>query len=301
MNKKNLLFQFTLFLFISISIQNSLYAKPIKKGTELKSLNDKKLNPITDFFDWLTDLAKPVHGKFTIGGKSNGDAPLAMFNKQSYIGMTLEIESIINLITQSNSKTKSLYAELYLDAKNTTSISCEEIGVCKNAARAKNAAFVYLLGVDENGLPLDGVDDPGRDFFRQRAIYYLKNIDTYDGKFPVFDFGRFSYNKQQYRSKEIIEYLSAYDLLRTGRAHLGLTFSDNDEGIIRNKLVVATRTLYHRSKDLFSTLETYSNYSLMTCAALGMAACILHDKTTYLWEVNSKPERWANAANAYIN
>ncbi|MDP3929892.1 MAG: hypothetical protein Q8R57_12785 [Bacteroidota bacterium] len=173
--------------------------------------------------------------------------------------------------------------------------------MCLNASRAKNAAFVYLLGVDENGNSLDGIDDPGRDFFRQRAIDFLKNIDTYDGRVPILDWGRFSYNKQQYRSKEIIEYLSAYDLLRTGRAHLGLTFSDNDEGIIRNKLVVATRTLYHRSKDLFSTLETYSNYSLMTCAALGMAACILHDKTTYLWEVNSKPERWANAANAYIN
>jgi len=176
MKPKNLLLQFTLFILISISIRNNLCAKPNKIFTEVISSNNNKINPITDFFDWLTDLVKPVHGKFTVNGKSNGDAPLAMFNKQTYIGMSLEIESIINLITDINSKTQSTYKDIYKDALITDNLSCGEIGVCKNAARAKNAAFVYLLGVDENGDSLDGIGDPGRDFFRVRAIYYLKNL-----------------------------------------------------------------------------------------------------------------------------
>jgi len=86
MKTKNLLLQFALFILISISIQNNLCAKPNKIFTGVISSNNNKINPITDFFDWLTDLVKPVHGKFTVDGKSNGDAPLAMFNKLKFRG-----------------------------------------------------------------------------------------------------------------------------------------------------------------------------------------------------------------------
>jgi hypothetical protein len=39
----------------------------------------------------------------------------------------------------------------------------------------------------------------------------------------------------------------------------------------------------------------------MCSGALGLAACIFANEGTYFWKVASKPMRWGNAANAYIN
>lgn len=128
-------------------------------------------NFLTRFFDWVADLARPVHGEFKIDGFSDGEPPLALINKQSLLGVSNEIEQIVYLIQHDAKLRAEVYRLVYNDAKSTTDCDCDnEDQVCGNAARAKNAAFVYLLGIDDNGNVLDGTTSPTRDFFRQRAI-----------------------------------------------------------------------------------------------------------------------------------
>lgn len=151
------------------------------------------------------------------------------------------------------------------------------------------------MGFDENGNDLDGVDDPGRQFFYDKASDVLQREGDWWGGFGWLDFE----GKQQYRSKELIELLQAHDYLMTAKGAGITSYPDMEDA--RDALADFTYRLYSNANNAFGSLDRYNNLTLLVAGAVGMAACVLSDKETYFWRVQKKPERWANAAHAFIN
>jgi len=249
---------------------------------------------LDDFIDWATSPLRPVWGKYSEGGNTNRFPPLSTFERgpDVYAEQRKKIRDNIKL-TDDPLWYKRIYKIIYDNAKNgSTSTKCGDRGVCENAKIAKDAAFVYLMGFDENGDDLiGGVHDPGRQFFYDKASDVLQREDDWWGAFGGVD-------NQQHRAKELIELLQAHDYLHTAKGVHITNYPDYED--VRDALADFTYDLYGHGNNLFGSLDRYNNLTLLVAGAVGMAACVLSDKETYFWRVQKKPERWANAAHAYI-
>jgi hypothetical protein len=162
-----------------------------------------------DFVDWALSPVRPVWGKYSEGGNTNRFPPLSTFDRGADVYLT-QREKIRYNVIHSIASYDTIYAIIYNNAKNTSTASkCGDRGVCENAKIAKDAAFVYLMGFDENGDDLiGGIHDPGRQFFYDKASDVLQREDDWWGAFGGVD-------NQQYRAKELIELLQAHDYLHT--------------------------------------------------------------------------------------
>jgi len=150
------------------------------------------------------------------------------------------------------------------------------------ATFAKNTAFVLLL--DRHPTPT-GVPAPltanERATLLTNATTLLATLNFQVAAWP-------SYNDWQWRSKELIDYLIAYDLLRGA----GVPEADLTTG--RAKLQKFAGNLQTQSVASFFGLRFYTtvknNHTLMTAAALGMAAVVLNDATST--NTNQQPATW---------
>ncbi|MFH1937602.1 MAG: hypothetical protein ABIK52_08580 [Bacteroidota bacterium] len=140
---------------------------------------------------------------------------------------------------------------------------------------AKEAAFVTLMDrkpVNGNILPLT---TPEREQLQAKSKQLLEEINTVVG----YQTGWIFYQEWQHRSKELINYLVAYDLLRGGESSVLSLQSAKDS------LVEFTAHLYHRAMApytiyiwQFKFFEfQFNNHSIMTASALGLAAIVLND------------------------
>lgn len=121
--------------------------------------------------------------------------------------------------------------QIYPDAQKTYSsndLTGENKGVAPNSYYAKHAAFVYLMGFDKEGEYLRGSQDVTKIqelyAFRTIALKRLINID-----YEVS-----AGNNIQYRVKEMVHYLQAYDLLKTAemladKGVQGYSFSQSEK------------------------------------------------------------------------
>lgn len=135
------------------------------------------------------------------------------------------------------------------------------------ATLAKNTAFIFLLDRAPAGGTIQLLPSAERDTLRARAIRLLAQCNTSVDS-PT------AYAEWQWRSKELIDYLIAYDLLRgagisatalaAGQARLQ-EFASN---LQRQSTTAAFNLFYSQVKN---------NHALMTAAALGMAAVVLND------------------------
>jgi hypothetical protein len=256
-----------------------------------------------DFIDAVTSIWQPVWGKYTEGGSTNKNAPLTTFNRNPdvYWEQREKIRFNVKLL---NDKLyyKHIYSDIYNNAKtgNENATCPGGQSVCSLAKLAKDAAFVYLMGFDDNGLDLDSTTGVGRNdrhLFHDKAVTILKKWAGTYGGFNSFDL-------QIGRANELIQLLQAHDYMVTAKS-AGLTYSDDDYETARDILADFTYDLYSEANnDLpwnVGALDRYNNLTLIVASAVGMSAVILSDKQTYWWRVQNKPERWANAAHAYIN
>ncbi|MBC7383076.1 MAG: T9SS type A sorting domain-containing protein [Bacteroidia bacterium] len=229
-------------------------------------------------------------------GNSNRSSPLTTFDRGADVYSKIR-DSIRSYIKMNDDPFH--YAEIYQLIYNNANIGstnpighCYDAGVCNITTVAKDAAFVYLMGFDESGDDLDGVGDPGRTHFYEVARDILKVSDDKYGSFSGLD-------NHQWRAKELMQLLQAHDYLTVAK-NAGITSYAEYEDV-RVVLADFTYELYSHANNIGSTLDRYSNLTLITAGAIGMAACILSDKGTYFWRIQKRPERWANAAHAYIN
>ena len=254
--------------------------------------------------DWWDKLCsavsstwQPVWGKYTEGGSTNTYPPLTTFSRNPDV-YWIQRETIRTNIKMAHDSLdyNFLYSKIYSSACGGDVFgdiySTDGATECAGAKMAKDAAFVYLMGFDADGKDLDATT---RLQFHNKAVYILSNC--YGMRLGTPFAGK---DNQMYRAYELIEYLQAHDYLVTAKA-VGLTYSDDDYENSRDQLKQFTVDLYGCSNNIFESLDSYNNQSLIVAGAVGMAAVELSDMGTYFWAIQRRPERWANAAHAYIN
>ncbi len=154
---------------------------------------------------------------------------------------------------------------------------------------AREASFIVLMDRKFSAnqiLPLPASD---RDTLLNRALNLLNtmNTDVDVGSFWTF------YNPWQNRSKELISYLIAYDLLK------GAGISDLQLSTAKTRLITFTTNLYQKAMASYTILGLkfftyqFNNHSIMTASALGLAAVVLNDYSSS--NINAQPVNWINA------
>jgi hypothetical protein len=185
---------------------------------------------------------------------------------------------------------RALYQTVWADVQgappaDNTSAS----GRRARATWAKNAAFVVLLNRQPAGPNLAPVASAAHDALVASTRGLLESLNTDVEPFATWSGA--SYDNWQWRSKELIDYLIAYDLLRgAGETVTSLAPS-------QARLQAFAGNLYRQSTTPFMGVSFYgavkNNHTLMTAAALGMAAVVLNDASST--DPNQQPSRWADA------
>jgi len=157
---------------------------------------------------------------------------------------------------------------------------------------AREAAFVYLMDRKFTANTIVPLTANERDSLLDRVLGLLEQMNTDVDVGTSWTF----YNPWQHRSKELIGYLIAYDLLKgAGTAQSLLDLS-------KSNLLTFTANLYQKAMASymvfpFITMKfftfQYNNHSIMTASALALAAIVFNDHTDA--NVNYQPQNWINA------
>jgi hypothetical protein len=188
---------------------------------------------------------------------------------------------------------QALYSGLYQSASAVpTGDNTSSDGRRARATLAKNAAFVALLDRKPGNAALTATEKAA---LIASTKGLLESINTNVEVFASLS-NTSSYNEWQWRSKELIDYLIAYDLLR------GAGETDNSlaagklrlqefAGNLDSQAVKPFKPVSFISYEFFKQVK--NNHTLMTAAALGMAAVVLNDvgSATY---VSRRPTSWIN-------
>lgn len=156
------------------------------------------------------------------------------------------------------------------------------------AVIAREAAFVVLMDRKWENDSIVNLTQSERDSLTSRTIWLLNRMNTHVG----FQSGWVFYQEWQFRSKELINYLIAYDLLRGAGVN---------NKTARDSLIHFTGNLYHRAMDTYTVYfiqlkfftYQFNNHSIMTSSALGLAAVVLNDHE----DINPdfQPQNWIDA------
>lgn len=164
------------------------------------------------------------------------------------------------------------------------------------ATFAKNAAFVVLLNQQPGPNGLVALSAEQRNALVDGARGLLESINTDVEVFATLA-GTTPYTEWQWRSKELIDYLIAYDLLRGAHE----TPAALAAGAARIQEFAG-----HLCQQAATPLGPFSfygnvknNHTLMTAAALGMAAVVLNDASST--DNTRQPTTWAAAGLYHID
>jgi hypothetical protein len=315
-----------------IALLTILHAQPyISLGTELKSYNDScnstidsiEIFPLVDkpfqqsslkaqskavFFDFIEDAwnaitspLKPVWGYYEESGQRT-TGPYTVF--QQHQGF--QIDRLRTKIQNTNDPYFKFYTHIYENAVNGTTQNCTNNGtVCLNGNTAKNAAFVYLIGIkivynfDKNPISTIDLTLPERSVFKTKAENIIKSayaVGLDNGlddlvSIPIFGYlagnaplisinlvnGIASWNKVYWRSRELVSLLQAFDMLKWAYYVDGTL---PNEQASSNTRIMADRLkdryivpLYRRATGAIYPY-TNNNYGLMAGCALGMSAIV---------------------------
>ncbi|MBX0290138.1 heparinase II/III family protein [Hymenobacter sp. HSC-4F20] len=145
------------------------------------------------------------------------------------------------------------------------------------------------------GASLSSLSPQERSTYQQQVVQVLESLNPAVEAFTSFSGA--TYTEWQWRSKEVIDYMIAYDLLRgAGVPEIALAAS-------KTRLQQFAGNLYRESNRPFLGVYFYrqvkNNHTLMTAAALGMAAVVLNDVTST--DLNQQPVNWINAGLYHID
>ncbi len=194
--------------------------------------------------------------------------------------------------TLANPEILPLFHSIWLNA--TSAIPTEDstdVARIGRAMIAKEAAFAVLMDrkYDNGGIsPMTTAD---QDSLILKCRWLLENMNTHVG----FQQGWVFYQEWQNRSKELIGYLLAYDLLRGAGVPRATLLQ------ARDSLTSFTANLYHRAMDTYTIVIfqmkffnfQFNNHSIMTASALGLSAIVLNDNENS--NPDFQPQNWINA------
>ena len=188
-------------------------------------------------------------------------------------------------------KNINLYTEVYSNAISPAPAGNDLIGDKQSRAGiAKNAAFCFLLGVKPSGNTTTTLSATEKNNLKNASRILIEQLNTYVN--ILSNDSTENYNLWQWTSKQIIDYVSAYDLLRGGGA------TETELAVAKKALKIFTGNLYHEATkpDLgFSFFQsTKNNHALMTAGAIGLSAVVLNNlqDTIEMYQ----PTKWINAA-----
>lgn len=179
------------------------------------------------------------------------------------------------------------------------------------AIAAKNKAFVYRtgIGVDQNG-NLYSLSSAEREVFKNEALSLMSSFDvttwsasqsrptsSWDEFWFVINHSGEQYDLQ-YRARELVCYLQAYDMLRDIPGPLVW-----DDAIARRIIQFASNIYF--MADIFADNYSHNNHRIITASALGVAAILFGDwgSTHTSWDRDSrsyKPYIWIGYAMSNI-
>ncbi len=178
------------------------------------------------------------------------------------------------------------------------------------AAVAKYAAFVYLVGVIKVPNPsnpsqfvLKKFDDPSLptgtgilklNEFRDRALNILEHLK----KSGAQDFKPAAVIQKyfgHYRYKELIGFLSAFELLRMATTISNRDLTIGELELSKLALQGTVQNLYHNTGALIEGAS--NNHTLIYAGALGLAAIVLHDCGSGKFKKSWHPNKWAEKAH----
>jgi len=192
----------------------------------------------------------------------------------------------------------ALYRTLWADVQGAPPADNTSAGGRRaRATWAKNAAFVVLLGQQPGpGSSLAALPEAQRAALVVSARAVLESLNADVEVFATWA-GTTPYTEWQWRSKELIDYLIAYDLLR-GSGETTATLAAGQA-----RLQAFAGNLYQQATTPLGPYTFYgsikNNHALMTAAALGMAAVVLSEATSP--EANQQPAAWAGAGLYHID
>lgn len=156
---------------------------------------------------------------------------------------------------------------------------------------AKEVGFAVLMNRKVSGNEILTLSETERDSLIIKCKGILEQINTHVG----YQEGWVFYQEWQHRSKELIGYLIAYDLLR------GAGVTKEFLGTAQDSLISFTANLYRRAMATYQVLFfplkffefQFNNHSIMTASALGVAAILFNDQGSA--DPDRQPLNWINA------
>lgn len=205
--------------------------------------------------------------------------PYTTFNRNTSLSFQDQLEVIRKAIKQGYNQDaakrndfSSIYSDIYNKVMNPIpwgssndangndyKDGLEDIGL---AAWAKNAAFVYLIGLTADTMQISSNDLDGIGW---NAEYVLQNICpevSEDQKDLIND------------SRRLIAMVQAYDLLKAGNRLQD--DRNHDDLTVRDNIRLFARNLYRKTKGQWSVVRSLTghkkNHGISTSSALGLAA-----------------------------
>ncbi|MFN7311890.1 MAG: hypothetical protein ACK5UI_00250 [Bacteroidota bacterium] len=192
------------------------------------------------FFIHLTANAQPIERPKNRYKEPNGSygAPYTMFEISEFAinkitGTNKRINELIEQIKHpdKDSNYYKLYEHYSTQPNPTESVKQEDKIYDPLAAHAKNKAFIALVGVDGSGNPLP-VSEINR--LKDEAYSALENMNTdVLNLIRLHSFGLDAGQLLLYRTRELVQYLQAYDMLKAGGriANYAEDKSDLEKGV----------------------------------------------------------------------
>lgn len=158
---------------------------------------------VKHWVDEATKVWKPVWGEYREAGE-DPYGPYTMIDNRGGKDIATTINEVRQRIKNNIDLSQDIYLKIYEVANG--GVSCSNASdVCGYATRAKNAVLVYIIGLNSTGTGY--LSDGARNDFLNRALDDLNHFPT-DWTWFI------GQDNLQYRSKEIIMGLQAYDMLK---------------------------------------------------------------------------------------
>ncbi|MEM8908277.1 MAG: hypothetical protein AAGD05_10570, partial [Bacteroidota bacterium] len=160
---------------------------------------------------------------------------------------------------------------------------------------AREAAFILLMDRKWVDSELVELSDTEREWLIERILFLLRTLNAE----VETQAGWLFFDTWQFRSKELIHYLIAYDLLKgTGLVHPDLAEAQDAlqtfAGNLHQRMVDDYINPITGLKNLRFFFYNPNNHGVMSAAAIGLAAIVLGDLDSE--QPNYQPQNWINTA-----
>jgi hypothetical protein len=266
---------------------------------------------------------KRKHGRYR-ENEMNETGPYFLFDRYTdgqlddYSKLNNKLKSIRAQIIDISLPFGLIYQKILTQA-NLDLIICSESNddFCVGASRAKAAAFVYLIGLKADYSNFTVAE---RNAYRDKVLIYFKyvkakGLDNFwdnaswipiGGQLASLLGALGNWEELVERSKELTNILQAYDMIKWGYKldnELDYSSTDIEEKLEEFGLRIIDKYVVpiHRRAANGVYLFAQNNYSLIISASMISAAIEFNDFGVRWFNVESRPNRWAESGYSYIH